>query len=63
METQNERESKQEAIGYKLVELLSLKEAKDNNGKRYNPPRYNTSYGTKTAIGLALSVERIISGE
>lgn len=52
-----------EAIGQKLIELLSLKQAKDDNGKRYNPPRYNTSYGTKTAIGLALSVESIISGE
>lgn len=53
------KEQESEAIGQKLIELLHLKQATDDNGKRYNPPRYNTSFGTKTALGLALTVERI----
>lgn len=52
-------EQENEAIGQKLIELLHLKQATDDNGKRYNPPRYATGFGSKTAIGLALSVERI----
>jgi len=48
--------------GQKLVDLLKLKEAKDDNDKRFNPPRYETSWGTKTALGLFRSVDCIVRG-
>lgn len=35
-----------------LVALLGLKEARDDNRKRYTPPRYDTKAGNKTALGL-----------
>lgn len=49
--------------GQKLIELLNLRQVKDADGNRYNPPRYNTSYGTKTAIGLYLTIQRIMQEE
>lgn len=63
MQTLAEQQAAQMTIGYKLVEILNLKQVKDNDGHFYNPPRYNTSYGTKTAIGLYLTVQRIMAGE
>jgi hypothetical protein len=42
-------------IGYKIAEWLNLKALKD-----YNPSRYNTRWGTKTALGLYESITRII---
>lgn len=44
-------------FGEKLVKFFDLKPVKDNDGKRYNPDRYYTVIGTKTAKGLALSLE------
>lgn len=56
----NRHADSHEAMGMQLVELLNLKQARDNDGRRFTPPRYNTTYGTKTAIGLYLTIQRII---
>ena len=53
--------------GKKLVALLNLKEATHvpYGGKRaekYNPPRYYTDWGTKTALGVYRCVESIMEG-
>jgi len=40
------------AKGEGIVILLGLKECRDSNKKRFDPPRYQTSHGQKTAIGL-----------
>lgn len=45
-------EGKAEKIGLALVELLYLKVTDD---------RIDTSYGTKSVVGLALTVDRIIT--
>ena len=42
-------------IGHKLAEMLALKPLTHNGGYRYN-----TAWGTKTALGLYESVTRII---
>jgi hypothetical protein len=52
-------DDKAESIGQKIVTLLNLRIAKDDNGKRYTPDRYHTDWGTKTARGLARSVASI----
>ncbi len=38
--------------GESIVALLRLKQARDSNGKRFKPARYETTGGTKTALGL-----------
>lgn len=58
-------EQRAEEIGQYFVDFLGLKEAKlpVGGGRRlegYNPPRYYTKWGTKTALGLYNSIERII---
>lgn len=45
-------EAEETERGNEIVELLHLKQCRDDNGKRYNPPRYDTRHGTKTALGL-----------
>lgn len=53
-------ETKRGAI---LASMLSLKEAKQEtaHGKLpFDPPRYSTEWGTKTALGLFRSIERIV---
>lgn len=50
-------------IGEKLAEILMLKEDKGDfkNGKTgYNPKRYKTTWGNKTALGLYETIKRII---
>ena len=42
-------------VGHKLAEMLNLKAL-----NQYQPVRYNTEWGTKTALGLYESVNRII---
>lgn len=51
--------------GRLLTEMLFLREAKiaSPTSKRlvsYDPPRYATKWGTKTALGLYRSIERIV---
>lgn len=51
--------------GQVLVSLLNLKESKiqDANSKRgrsYDPPRYSTAYGTKTALGLFRTLASVV---
>lgn len=43
--------------GVELVRILQLKPAKDQNGKRLKPERYNTTHGTKTALGLFRTIQ------
>ncbi len=49
--------------GRELAKFFELKEARDQYGDRYDPPRYDTAWGIKTHLGLFLSVENIIKGE
>ncbi len=46
--------------GKQLVLMLNLKQVKDQHGKAFNPPRYQTEYGTKTAIGLFRTIAPMI---
>ena len=39
---------------------INLKEARDEKGKKFNPPRYATDWGIKSAVGVFLSVQRIV---
>jgi hypothetical protein len=56
--------------GEKLVALLHLKEAKQcrvtgkpgSGYESYNPPRYHTEWGTKTALGVFRSIAAIVHG-
>jgi hypothetical protein len=42
--------------GKQIAEILQLKPIKG-----YNPPRYNTTHGTKTALGLYRTLKHIIN--
>lgn len=54
----------QTRVGRRLVELLGLDETRaPRTGRKYSPPRYETSYGTKTAKGLGAVVMRILAEE
>lgn len=44
-----------------LVRVLKLKESKRKRGMI--PPRYDTTYGTKTALGLFRVVQGIVTGD
>ena len=39
-----------------MAEDLMLRAARDENGKRFTPARWQTSWGTKTAEGVFRSV-------
>lgn len=58
-------EEQEQAIGEALVEAFGLKEAKHGthprNLKSYDPPRYYTQWGTKTALGVARTAYGILS--
>ena len=45
-------------IGEKLSEILLLKE-----DKGYNPKRYKTTWGNKTALGLYETIKRILENK
>ena len=51
--------------GLEIVRVLGLKPAKyydgTRRGKRYNPDRYETTHGNKTALGLFRTLEYIIT--
>lgn len=47
-----------ERVGLKLAEVLNLHPVKG-----FIPARYASAYGTKTAIGLARTVARILQSE
>lgn len=49
--------------GENLAKVLRLKIARDDNGERYKPERYETTWLNKTALGLFESVARIMEGE
>lgn len=57
-------EAEQTRRGDLIAKTLNLKEARCGNGygrgKPYDPPRYFTQWGTKSALGLFLSVERLV---
>jgi len=58
---------KEQRLGLALVKLFNLKEAKTGNHPRslksYDPPRYFTDYGTKTALGVARTVAAVFIHE
>jgi hypothetical protein len=43
--------------GEKIIEIFGLKEDKQ---EKYNPKRYLTSWGNKTALGVFLTCQRLI---
>ena len=47
--------------GVEIARVLKLKVAKDSNGKRYKPDRYDTTHGTKTALGLFRTLEGLVT--
>lgn len=49
--------------GEAIIKFLGLKQVRDDNGKKYIPARYYTSWGTKTAEGLASSLDRLLTQE
>jgi len=60
-------EAEETVRGEKLVVLLKLKEARQtelysNRTSRYNPPRYYTAWGTKTALGAFRSIAAVMEG-
>lgn len=58
-------EAEETARGQKLVELLALKKSTqtDSQNRRFDPPRYETAWGTKTALGLFRSIAAVMEGE
>lgn len=46
--------------GLEIARVLCLKIARDSNGKRFKPDRYNTTHGTKTALGLFRTLEHLV---
>jgi len=60
-------EEQEQKIGESLVKRFNLKEAKTGNHPRslksYDPPRYFTDYGTKTALGIARTVAAVFIQE
>lgn len=55
-------EAEETARGVELVRVLELSEARDYDRKRYSPPRYATTHGTKTALGIFRTVAAIVEG-
>ena len=53
-------EAEQTARGQEIARVLQLKPARDN-GRRYKPERFNTTHGTKTALGLYRTLERLLA--
>jgi len=53
-------EDEQAARGREIARVLQLKPARDGNRKRYTPERYETTHGTKTALGLFRTLEHLI---
>jgi hypothetical protein len=47
--------------GLEIVRVLQLKPAKDSNRKRWNPDRYETTHGNKTALGIFRTLEHLIT--
>lgn len=46
-------EEQHQQIGEEIARVLHLKQARDDMGRRYKPARYETTHGSKTAIGLS----------
>ena len=47
-------EDQERQIGEEIARILQLKEVRHpETGKRYTPARYETTHGSKTALGLA----------
>lgn len=54
-------EAEETRRGELLIEMLGLKPVGRNHHEwGMSPPRYNTTWGTKTALGLFRSVSRLI---
>ena len=54
-------EAEQNARGQEIARVLQLKPARDDHGKRFKPERYNTTHGTKTALGLFRTLEHLLA--
>lgn len=53
-------EQEEKIIGQKLVTLLSLKPATNYDKEKYPEPRYQTEFGTKTALGLFRTIAGVM---
>jgi len=47
-------------IGEQLADILILKEDFRENNRQYDPIRYKTIWGNKTALGIYETVKRIL---
>jgi hypothetical protein len=54
----DKREARKIAIGNTLADIFMLRE-----DKGYNPKRYKTLWGNKTALGVYESIKRVIESK
>ena len=52
-------EEKEIELGKEIVELFSLKRAKGSSKKDFEV-KFDTSYGTKTYLGLGRTIKRLV---
>lgn len=56
-------EAQETERGEALVRVMRLKECRDDDGKKYSPPRYELAgWGNKTALGVFRTVKDIMNG-
>lgn len=63
MKTIELTEAEEAKRGAVLASMLNLKEAKQTTAHGvlpFDPPRYSTEWGTKTALGLFRTIKRIV---
>lgn len=53
-------ETEEARRGQLLADALGLKSVRNQHGAHFDPPRYQTNWGTKTALGLFRTVARIV---
>lgn len=56
-------ETEERRRGELLVRLLNLRESKQETAQgklSFDPPRYSTESGTKTALGLFRTIQRVV---
>jgi hypothetical protein len=61
-ETTTREEQQMLILGYKLAQLLRLKQCKDpHTGQNYIMPRFEIEGGNKTHVGLARTILKVIA--
>lgn len=61
MNTEPLSEEEETKRGLEIVRVFNLKIAKDDNGKRYNPDRFYSTHGNKTALGVFRTMKGLLS--